>query len=199
MKKYILPALAVLCSAAAVIVVAAVPGGSGKSIADRGPGDGTGQGSGYVEYDDNGDVAVMGDTYYLLTAKNFSVNQTVVRNVSKLAATSNINNGIDSNDLIESVRKLESDVTMFRSASADKFLQCIYADVTVDAQEAQVFTENFKNINTQIQRQRDSVMGVDEDEEALDLVKFQNAYNLCSKIISVMAEMYDQLILRTGA
>ena len=39
---------------------------------------------------------------------------------------------------------------------------------------------------------------VDEDEEALDLVKFQNAYNLASKMVSVMAEMYDRLILETG-
>ena len=32
----------------------------------------------------------------------------------------------------------------------------------------------------------------------MDLVKFQNAYNLASKVISVMTEMYDQLILNTG-
>ena len=35
-------------------------------------------------------------------------------------------------------------------------------------------------------------------EEALDLMKFQNAYNLASKCISVVADMYDQLILNTG-
>ena len=38
----------------------------------------------------------------------------------------------------------------------------------------------------------------DEDEEALDLIKFQNSYNLASKCISVLSEMYDQLILNTG-
>jgi flagellar hook-associated protein 1 FlgK len=43
-----------------------------------------------------------------------------------------------------------------------------------------------------------SVSGVDEDEEALDLIKFQNAYNLSSKMISVMAEVYDKLIEETG-
>ncbi len=29
----------------------------------------------------------------------------------------------------------------------------------------------------------------------MDLIKFQNAYNLSSKMISVMAEIYDRLIL----
>ncbi|MFR5241800.1 MAG: flagellar basal body rod C-terminal domain-containing protein [Roseburia sp.] len=46
--------------------------------------------------------------------------------------------------------------------------------------------------------QRTSVSGVDEDEEAMNLIKFQNAYNLASKVISVMSEMYDKLINETG-
>ena len=58
--------------------------------------------------------------------------------------------------------------------------------------------DNYTNVIDAIQAQRDSISGVDEDEEALDLVKFQNAYNLASKVISTMTEMYDQLILNTG-
>ncbi len=138
------------------------------------------------------------DNYYQLTAKSFDINENIVRDVTKFAATTNINNGIDNNDLIAGIAKLESNVKMFRGVTADKFLQCIYADVTVDAQESKVFTDNFKSMQTQIEKQRQSVSGVDEDEEAMNLVKFQNAYNLSSKIISVLAEMYDQLILRTG-
>ena len=53
-------------------------------------------------------------------------------------------------------------------------------------------------IITTIGNQRTSISGVDEDEEALNLVKFQNAYNLNSKVISVMAELYDKLINETG-
>ena len=115
-----------------------------------------------------------------------------------MAATINNNNGVDNNDLVKELQKLESSVKMFRGVTADKFLQCIYADITVDAQEARVFSDNFENIHNQIDKQRQSVSGVDEDEEAMNLVKFQNAYNLNSKVISVLAEMYDQLILNTG-
>ncbi len=43
-----------------------------------------------------------------------------------------------------------------------------------------------------------SVSGVDEDEEGIDLVKFKKAYNLSSKVISVMQEIYDKLIEQTG-
>ena len=58
--------------------------------------------------------------------------------------------------------------------------------------------KNYFNLQTAVNNQRISVSGVDEDEEALNLIKFQNAYNLASKVISVMAEMYDKLINETG-
>ena len=72
------------------------------------------------------------------------------------------------------------------------------SDVSIDAQKAKIFEQNFTNIQSQLETQRMSVSGVDEDEEALDLIKFQNAYNLSSKMISVMAEVYDKLIEETG-
>ena len=53
-------------------------------------------------------------------------------------------------------------------------------------------------MKTTIQNQRLSVMGVDTDEEAMDLMKFQQSYNLNSKMMSVMNEIYDKLINQTG-
>ena len=106
--------------------------------------------------------------------------------------------GIASADLMDDILKLQSDKKLFRGGGADDFLQVIYADITVDTQEAAVFEENYLSIQFEIERQRQSISGVDEDEEALNLVKFQNAYNLNAKVISVLKEMYDQLILSTG-
>ena len=106
--------------------------------------------------------------------------------------------GIASADLMDDVLKLQSEKKLFRGGGADDFLQVIYADITVDTQEASVFEENYESIQFEIERQRQSISGVDEDEEALNLVKFQNAYNLSAKVISVLKEMYDQLILSTG-
>ena len=106
--------------------------------------------------------------------------------------------GVDAYDLIDALKKLQSETELFRGGGGDTFLQCIYADVTVDTQECDVFSKNYTSISTTINNQRMSISGVDEDEEALDLIKFQNSYNLASKCISVLAEMYDQLILNTG-
>ena len=43
-----------------------------------------------------------------------------------------------------------------------------------------------------------SISGVDTDEESLNLVEFQHAYNLASHLIQVLTEVYDRLILQTG-
>ena len=36
------------------------------------------------------------------------------------------------------------------------------------------------------------------DEEAMDMIKYQQAYNLNSKMMSVMNQIYDKLINQTG-
>ena len=69
---------------------------------------------------------------------------------------------------------------------------------TVDVDKTNISYKNYYNLQTAVGNQRTSVSGVDEDEEALNLIKYQNAYNLASKVISVMSEMYDKLINETG-
>ena len=115
-----------------------------------------------------------------------------------IATTDNINDGVDKYELVEELLKLKSQKVMYRGGGADDFLQCIIEDISVDTEEAKIFSTNYANVGAAIDNQRQSISGVDEDEEALDLVKFQNAYNLSSKMVSVFVEIYDQLILNTG-
>ena len=136
--------------------------------------------------------------YYLLTAGNVGINTKSDKDSSYFATTAYADYGQDAADIVESLQELQNDLKIFRGGSGSEFLQCIYADVTVDTQECSIFVENFTNIQSSIENQRLSVSGVDEDEEALDLIKFQNAYNLASKCISIFSEIYDRLILETG-
>ena len=100
--------------------------------------------------------------------------------------------------IIEKLKTLQSDVTMFRGAKASGFLELLISDVSVDTQKTNVFYNNYGNMKESIGKIRTSVSGVDQDEEAINLIKFQNAYNMASKVISVMSEMYDKLINETG-
>ena len=157
-------------------------------------------GTSECEFDDEGGTTITSTShnYYQLTAQNVSVNERSRNDASYFSCASTIDNGVDAYDVAEQLLKLQKDVTMFRGGSAESFLQCIYSDISVDTQEAKLFTDNFESLKETITNQRDSVSSVDTDDEALDLVKFQNAYNLSCKVISVLQEMYDQLILNTG-
>lgn len=145
-------------------------------------------------------ISSENETYYLLTAGNVSIAKKTDKDSRIFATTTkeNYTSGVDAADLVVELQALQKKEKLFRGGGGDAFLQCIYADVTIDAQECNIFTENFSNIKKSISEQRMSVSGVDEDEEALDLIKFQNAYNLASKCISVFSEIYDRLILNTG-
>lgn len=144
------------------------------------------------------------DSYYKLTASSIEIASAVKKSPNLFSTTinksynGNKDLGYDSYDLMQQMLNLEDKTTLYKDGTGDKFLQRIYADVTVDTQESTQFTKNYESIQKSIDNQRKSVSGVDKDEEAMNLVKYQNAYNLSAKVISTLAEMYDQLILRTG-
>ncbi len=161
--------------------------------------------------DNNGNVTYYGgvitgtaDSYYKLTASSIKVADAINRSPNLFSSTinksynENKNLGYDSYDIMQQMLDLQDKTTLYKDGTGDKFLQRIYADVTVDTQECTQFTKNYESIQKSIDTQRQSVSGVDKDEEAMNLVKFQNAYNLSCKVISTLSEMYDQLILRTG-
>ena len=142
-------------------------------------------------------ITSTSNSYYQMTALNVVVAEQSRRDSSIFSTTDNSNKEAGQ-DIMEQILKLKSDVVLFRGDNAEGFLKCILTDLTVDTNEAMIFQENFNDISASINTQRMSIAGVDEDEEALDLVKFQNAYNLASRMIQCMSEIYDKLINETG-
>ena len=138
------------------------------------------------------------DTYYNLTAAEVKVSDSLVADANLVVAATSVTDGPDASDLIDKLYKLCISDSVFRNTTANSFLQCIISDVSVDSQEAKTFATSYENALNNVISQRTSVSGVDEDEEALDLVKFQNAYNLSSKLIQTLSEMYDKLVQETG-
>ncbi len=145
-------------------------------------------------------VSSEGDNYYQLTAANIKIAQRSLDDPRYFATSTKEmqDQGIASYDIVTKLQALQKDTVLYRGGNGEMFLQYLISDVTVDAEEARLLDNNYQTIQATVDNQRQSVSGVDEDEEALDLVKFQNAYNLCSKVIQVMSEMYDRLITQTG-
>ena len=87
---------------------------------------------------------------------------------------------------------------MFSQGTVTQFLQSITTSLAVDVSKYDAFTTNMDEVATVIDNQRLSISSVDTNEEAASLVVFQNGYNLSSKVISVMNEVYNKLINETG-
>lgn len=137
-------------------------------------------------------------SYYFMTADNFTINSQLMNDPSRFAAATDVVNGIDNNDVVEALTGLKSDKTMFGQGDPGGFMHTLVADIGIDTKKANNFSISQENILRAITNQKLSVSGVDIDEEAMNLVRFQNAYNLSAKVISVMNEIYDRLITYMG-
>ena len=149
---------------------------------------------------DNTNYSSTGNTYYQLTASNFIVNKNMMADVSKFLTNKDPDQGQDQQDIANELMDVQTnkEKMTFRGCSSKEFLECVLSDVALNSSNARTFSKNYDNITKSINNQRLSVSGVDNDEEALNLVKFQEAYNLSAKMIQVFTEIYDRLILNTG-
>ena len=145
-------------------------------------------------------VKVNDDSYYRVTARNFDILDAMEQDPSMMANRYGAADGVEQNDLLNDLKNLATDKSKmsFRGSNASEFLQCILSDVALNASRANTFYASFKDISNTIDNQRISISGVDEDEEAVNLVKYKNGYNLASKMIQTLTEIYDRLILETG-
>lgn len=140
--------------------------------------------------------------YYFLTAGNLTINSELLNDASRLgtrSADSETGEVEDFGQVTELITLLNSkEKFSFRNGSANQMLELILADVALNASEANTFYNTFLGLQTSIDNQRCSISSVDEDEEAVNLVKYQYSYTLASKMIQTLTEIYDQLILNTG-
>lgn len=151
-----------------------------------------------------------GKGYYYMTAGNYAIFNDVVKNPDLLGTRSDVDldktDDVQDVDGVEQCRQVHAVISMisdknqfsFRGRSAGGFLECILSDATLNASNANTFYSTYLSLETNIDNQRTSISGVDEDEEALNLVKYENSYTLASKMINVLTEVYDRLILQTG-
>jgi flagellar hook-associated protein 1 FlgK len=137
-------------------------------------------------------------SYYYMTALNFCVTSEVVSDPSLIAAKENKEDGSDNAVNLQKMTELKDKATMFIYGTPDSFIQAFTSTVGVDCNKATALAENQSNLLYMVDSSRQSISGVDEDEEGADLLVFQQMLYNQYKVISVMAEVLDKLINETG-
>ena len=136
--------------------------------------------------------------YYKVRGGNFTVNSVLVNDSDRLATKADITEGESEFGNLTKLKDMLNTKKIFRGANAGEFLTKVLGDVALNKSNSQTLEETYTSLENTIGNQRLSDSGVDEDEEASNLVKFQNAYTLSSKMIQTLTEIYDRLILQTG-
>lgn len=151
--------------------------------------------------DTAGTISSADVSYYRITALNWEVNSEWMDDPSKVVTSyiEDVEQGnVAHRPVIDKIIAGLQDTGMFSQGTAAHFMQAITTTMAVDIKKMEVFAANNDDVKYTIYNQRLSVSGVDENEEAADLTKFENLYNLASKVMSVMNEVYDKLINQTG-
>ena len=148
-----------------------------------------------------GTISSSDSTYYRLTGLNWELNSEWKVDPKKIVVSykEDIEQGnVEAQDILQKMMAGLTDPKMFQQGNISQFMQAFTTNLAVDTKKNEVFAANQDDIRYTIDNQRASVSGVDKNEEASSLTKFQDLYRLASKVISVLNEVYDKLINETG-
>ena len=84
------------------------------------------------------------------------------------------------------------------TTTLDGFYQQIVARLGVDADRAYRMEQVQDGVLAAAHARRDSVSGVNMDEEAADMVRFTKSYNAAARMVTAVDEMLETLITRMG-
>ena len=84
------------------------------------------------------------------------------------------------------------------NTSVTSFYQSVIGDMGVKAAQANQMTDNTNILRDSVLTRRDSVSSVSLDEEMVNMIQFQHAYNAAARQITLIDEMLDRIINGMG-
>ncbi len=79
------------------------------------------------------------------------------------------------------------------------FLANMITEMGVKGETAQKMKVNSESLNSQITIERERIMGVSIDEEVTNLIKYQQAFNACARVITAIDQMLSTVVNNLGA
>jgi flagellar hook-associated protein 1 FlgK len=142
-------------------------------------------------------------------ASHVKVTQEIQNNVMSIAASRGKDvNGVDytlanghkdgSNALLMAAALRDKSVMVEYNKTFTEFYTTNMAQIGVEAREARQELETRKILLTEYENMRQSVMGVNLDEEMAQMVQFQQSYNASARMINMQNELLDTIINRLG-
>jgi flagellar hook-associated protein 1 FlgK len=136
-------------------------------------------------------------------ARSLTVNPLLEQDSSLIAAAADDGEGNslgsgDGTKALAMARLKQTKVLSGGSADFNEFYLSFIAELGAQGRRTVTMAENQRALTDQINAQRQSVMGVNIDEEMMDIIKFQQAFNAMARYITTIDEMLDTIINRMG-
>jgi len=136
------------------------------------------------------------------SAWNITVNSEIINNVSKVAAAKapvdDPQNGIGDGANALGLAQIKYDKSAINGFTVDDYYRSMIGDIGINANKAKSMANNQELLVSQINTQREYVMGVSLDEEMTNMIQFQQAYNSSARFLTTVDEMLDVLVNRLG-
>jgi flagellar hook-associated protein 1 FlgK len=128
-------------------------------------------------------------------AATISFNPAVLSNPALIAASGN---GQPGNADVALQQIALRTTPVIGASSVDTAYAQLITTVGSDSQEAQKTQANANVLADSLENRRQSISGVSLDEEMVNLVKYQRAYQASARALSAMDDMIELLVTRTG-
>ena len=105
----------------------------------------------------------------------------------------------DNTTILETLKIRDNRLTIDGvETTLDNYYKTLIADVGINTQHAQSMVKTQGTLLGYLEDQYESVSGVSLDEEVVNLVQFQKAYDANAKVIATITEMLDTIINKLG-
>ena len=159
--------------------------------------------AGAFDFENPTAVNVLADAQYTVSpvmnpSGYMKVNPAIVNDVLSVAAAKPNSDGTveigDASSALEIASLRNSKVMIGNADTFDDYFADAVTNVGLKGEQAQMNLENQTAIMADLRTMRDSISGVNIDEELADIIKFQHGYNAAAKLISIMDNLLDTVI-----
>ncbi len=146
------------------------------------------------------DGSTGNDFFAGTTAATIGISAAVAGSVDAIAASSTAGGIPGDGANVVALAQLQFVVQTIGTSTTtlDGFYQQFVAKLGVDADQAYRMSEVQHGVFDAALARRDSVSGVNIDEEASDMIRFTKSYNAAARMVTAVDEMLETIISRMG-
>jgi flagellar hook-associated protein 1 FlgK len=124
-------------------------------------------------------------------ASSIDVTQYIKDDVSRIAAASSSSPGDNTNALRLAALQ---DSTSTNNTTFSEYLHGVVAELGIDVQQKESEKESFSSLLFNLENQRQEISGVSVEEEMINIIRFQQAFQASARYVSVISELSDILL-----